>query len=322
MFGSTATYNGGFLGYIRSGSTSYTNCLFAPTEITMGTSNSCTFNRNNTPTIDGAYYTTKFGTAQGTPAYTEMQENNLYKKFTICNYNVYVLCDVSGVEDSYDYYGEPITVDYTVEMDGKELPDNSYTTTITDEGNEIISEPINVDGTYTITIVGDENDNYAGSYSKTFSVIDIPYTVHFDKNNDNATGTMDNTTFRYDDKQNLTAVSFSYNSPYMFAGWNTKADGTGTHYANGEEVVNLTNKKGETVTLYAQWKLDDTQPELEGDGTENNPYRITSTETWNAFALMSAYNDFSGKYVMLAADNIHNGRHEQQEICRHVPRWQ
>ena len=304
MFGSTATYNGGFLGYIRSGSTSYTNCLFAPTEITMGTSNSCTFNRNNTPTIDGAYYTTKFGTAQGTPAYTEMQENNLYKKFTICNYNVYVLCDVSGVEDSYDYYGEPITVDYTVEMDGKELPDNSYTTTITDEGNEIISEPINVDGTYTITIVGDENDNYAGSYSKTFSVIDIPYTVHFDKNNDNATGTMDNTTFRYDDKQNLTAVSFSYNSPYMFAGWNTKADGTGTHYANGEEVVNLTNKKGETVTLYAQWKLDDTQPELEGDGTENNPYRITSTETWNAFALMSAYNDFSGKYVMLAADNI------------------
>ena len=36
---------------------------------------------------------------------------------------------------------------------------------------------------------------------------------------------------------------------YNFAGWNTKADGTGTSYADGEAVTNLGN-----ITLYAQWK--------------------------------------------------------------------
>ena len=37
---------------------------------------------------------------------------------------------------------------------------------------------------------------------------------------------------------------------YRFNGWNTKADGTGTSYADGETI---TLTKGGTVTLYAQW---------------------------------------------------------------------
>ncbi len=40
---------------------------------------------------------------------------------------------------------------------------------------------------------------------------------------------------------------------YFFAGWNTKADGSGTAYADGEAVLNLTSVNGGTVTLYAQW---------------------------------------------------------------------
>ena len=42
---------------------------------------------------------------------------------------------------------------------------------------------------------------------------------------------------------------------YSFAGWNTAADGTGTAYADGAEVVNLASEDGVTVTLYAQWAV-------------------------------------------------------------------
>ena len=41
---------------------------------------------------------------------------------------------------------------------------------------------------------------------------------------------------------------------YSFAGWNTAADGMGTAYADGAEVVDLATEAGATVTLHAQWK--------------------------------------------------------------------
>ena len=78
------------------------------------------------------------------------------------------------------------------------------------------------------------------------------YKVKFDKNDEAATGTMSDQTFTYDVAQKLTANGFS-KIGYTFTGWNTKADGTGTGYADGKSVSNLA-KSGE-VTLYAQWEL-------------------------------------------------------------------
>lgn len=40
---------------------------------------------------------------------------------------------------------------------------------------------------------------------------------------------------------------------YVFAGWNTKADGSGQSFADGQEVLNLTTEDNGTVKLYAQW---------------------------------------------------------------------
>lgn len=40
---------------------------------------------------------------------------------------------------------------------------------------------------------------------------------------------------------------------YEFDSWNTKADGSGIRYENQASVTNIVNK-GETITLYAQWK--------------------------------------------------------------------
>lgn len=44
-----------------------------------------------------------------------------------------------------------------------------------------------------------------------------------------------------------------YNPGKVFVCWNTKADGTGKNYSEGEMVSNLTKQAGSTVDLYAQW---------------------------------------------------------------------
>jgi uncharacterized repeat protein (TIGR02543 family) len=63
---------------------------------------------------------------------------------------------------------------------------------------------------------------------------------------------MSNQAFTYGTAQKLTANAFT-RTGYTFAGWNTKADGSGTSYDNGESVSNLTTTNGGTVTLYAKW---------------------------------------------------------------------
>ena len=62
-------------------------------------------------------------------------------------------------------------------------------------------------------------------------------------------------TFKYGTAQALTANSFTRKG-YTFAGWNTKADGSGTSYADKASVKNLASTDGKTITLYAQWTLD------------------------------------------------------------------
>lgn len=81
----------------------------------------------------------------------------------------------------------------------------------------------------------------------------IAYSIAFDKNADAATGAMDPIEATYDQDVALPASGFAYEG-HMFAGWNTKADGTGTAYADKASVKNLTTEAGATVTLYAQWK--------------------------------------------------------------------
>ena len=98
---------------------------------------------------------------------------------------------------------------------------------------------------YTFTM-GTENIAY------TANAAPISYTVAFDKNGEGATGTMTSQSFTYDAAQNLSANAFSWES-HAFTGWNTKADGSGTSYAAGASVSNLTSTDGDTITLYAQW---------------------------------------------------------------------
>ena len=75
---------------------------------------------------------------------------------------------------------------------------------------------------------------------------------------------------------------------YTFAGWNTKADGSGKDYANKAVVSNLSKTNGKTVTLYAQWKKTKYTITYHLNGGKNsskNPskyYVTTSTITLKA----------------------------------------
>ncbi len=102
-------------------------------------------------------------------------------------------------------------------------------------------------GTVTVTGIG----NYAGSATGFFYIRWAIYYVHFDKNHDDATGTISDQVFIYNTAQALTDNTFS-RTGYSFDGWSTTSNGAVT-YTDGQSVNNLTAEDGQTVTLYAQW---------------------------------------------------------------------
>ena len=78
------------------------------------------------------------------------------------------------------------------------------------------------------------------------------YNIVFDKNDNDAIGTMDNQTVDYDKTFNLPTNTFT-KTGYTFTGWNTQANGQGTPYLDGASVSNLTSTNNDNITLYAQW---------------------------------------------------------------------
>ena len=78
-------------------------------------------------------------------------------------------------------------------------------------------------------------------------------TVYYKSNNSSARGSMYDTTVTYSTATTLSKNGY-YLAGYEFTGWNTKADGTGTAYADEASYVWTGTQKGEKINLYAQWK--------------------------------------------------------------------
>lgn len=76
------------------------------------------------------------------------------------------------------------------------------------------------------------------------------YQIAFNKNG--GAGSMSTTSCTYDKAAELPTNKFT-RSGYKFKGWNTKADGSGTSYADKASVKNLTSVSGKKMNLYAQW---------------------------------------------------------------------
>ena len=98
----------------------------------------------------------------------------------------------------------------------------------------------------TVTITNEiEDKTYVANYNAG------NYYIHFDKNDNAATGTMSDEEMTVDESKALTKNTFS-KVGYAFDGWTTNADGTGTHYDDEEVVLNLATTG--TIPLYARWR--------------------------------------------------------------------
>ena len=105
-------------------------------------------------------------------------------------------------------------------------------------------------------LIGDENilvtitKGTKKALSYTANYTPNKYTIKFDKNGTDVDGNMDPQELYYDTSSALNNNAYTRDF-YTFDSWNTKADGTGTKYNNGDPIINLITE-GE-ITLYAQW---------------------------------------------------------------------
>ena len=132
--------------------------------------------------------------------------------------------------------------------------------------------------------------------SKTVEAVYTPYTytVVYDGNgaDGGATAASEHT---YDAAAPLSVNGF-YKTHYRQTSWNTKADGTGRSYGDGETVKNLTDVQNGQVTLYAQWELAPYQLTYENvEGAENkNPSTYTIEDQITLSDLTRDGYDFAG----------------------------
>ena len=135
-------------------------------------------------------------------------------------------------------------------------------------------EYIRIDsGVYVLTATGYRFDGWYkdGAWSKTtyidrhFDTKDMTLTakwtlwtatIHYGKNAPtgvSVNGDMRDDDFTYATSKNLSKNTYFANG-YKFTGWNTKADGTGTAYADEASFTWSGSANNETITLYAQWE--------------------------------------------------------------------
>ena len=122
---------------------------------------------------------------------------------------------------------------------------------------------------------GSTAETYANTYGYPFVALDaVPtsFTVLFDANG--GSGTMAEQVIPFDTYAYLTANAFT-RTGYTYLKWNTKADGSGTAYANKAKVRNLTS--GEPVTLYAQWSPKTYQVKFYANGGTGAMDSISAT---------------------------------------------
>lgn len=159
---------------------------------------------------------------------------------------------VSGFGDSKNPHVIPSTYIKIASYNGVTLGDSGdiapQNITVSYTANASSTQPA---GTYTGAV----------KYTMVHPVaVNVPYFVVFNPNGGSipsdgsatSVATTMNDQAIFADEQTTLATNEYTRTGYTFAGWNTKADGTGTSYVDGAEVINLTTAGGEVV-LYATW---------------------------------------------------------------------
>ena len=79
------------------------------------------------------------------------------------------------------------------------------------------------------------------------------YNMTFDANGGD--GSMEPQELTYDSPQQIDKSTLTREG-YVFTGWNTEADGSGTHFDDQQVIENLASENGATIALFAQWTAD------------------------------------------------------------------
>lgn len=134
----------------------------------------------------------------------------------------------------------------------------------------------------------------------------IEYTVRYDKNAADATGSMaDQTPLKYDTDYNLDPNAFTREG-YTWVGWNVAPDNSGTPYTDKQGFTNLTNVDGGVVTMYAQWEPWKYYLDYDGNGGKGD----MPMQTFNYFSelMNSKANEFTRDgYRFTGFKYIYNG---------------
>ncbi len=127
-----------------------------------------------------------------------------------------------------------------------------------------------IDNKYVVTGV---SANYGTNYSDNGAKVTVnsiikPATVTISTklkqqnvifNANGGSGTMSAQVFEHSTAQTLTPNSFTMDG-YVFGGWNTKADGSGSSYSDKQSVTFTPTNDGDSITLYAQWEKEPNVP--------------------------------------------------------------
>jgi len=133
-------------------------------------------------------------------------------------------------------------------------------------------------GTYWIKACTTDQAGNQACGTRYVTVTQKQYEIKYNGNG-STSGTMSNSTHKYDEPKSLNANQFT-KTGYQFANWNTKANGTGTPYANKQSVTNLSDTNGAVVNLYAQWTPNTYTIKYNGNGATSGSVS-NSTHTYD-----------------------------------------
>ena len=128
------------------------------------------------------------------------------------------------------------------------------------------------------------------------------YNIAFDPNG--GSGEMESKNdVKYDSNVTLPENAFKW-AGYIFKGWNTEKNGTGTPYSDKATVKNLTSTQGTTITLYAQWEetwANHASSSLETTEINGVTYNVIATAEDLAYlSKQSISSTLLGKYIQTA----------------------
>jgi uncharacterized repeat protein (TIGR02543 family)/LPXTG-motif cell wall-anchored protein len=126
------------------------------------------------------------------------------------------------------------------------------------------------------------------------------YTVNFDKNDEAATGEMEEERVWTNSAYELPLCGF-IKPGYHLEAWTTEPDGSGASYEDGEAVENLTAKDG-SITLYAQWEPNNYTVKFDANGgkgkMDDQDFVYDEAQDLEANAFSKKHYRFTGWNIM------------------------